>query len=164
MVALTIREAHRPDDSNAIWEILEPVIRAGETYALDRDLTREQALAFWFSNGHEVFVADDNGQILGTYFLQANQKGGGSHVANCGYITAAAASGRGIARQMCRHSLEYAKSRGFRAMQFNFVVKTNERAVRLWEGLGFKIVGTLSEAFLHPVHGYTDAYVMYRLL
>ncbi|MFY9984599.1 MAG: N-acetyltransferase [Chthoniobacterales bacterium] len=164
MVALTIREAHRPDDSNAIWEILEPVIRAGETYALDRDLTREQALAFWFSNGHEVFVADDNGQILGTYFLQANQKGGGSHVANCGYITAAAASGRGIARQMCRHSLEYAKSRGFRAMQFNFVVKTNERAVRLWESLGFKIVGTLSEAFLHPVHGYTDAYVMYRLL
>jgi ribosomal protein S18 acetylase RimI-like enzyme len=164
MVALTIREAHRPDDSNAIWEILEPVIRAGETYALDRDLTREQALAFWFSNGHEVFVADDNGQILGTYFLQANQKGGGSHVANCGYITAAAASGRGIARQMCRHSLEYAKSRGFRAMQFNFVVKTNERAVRLWESLGFKIVGTLSEAFLHPVYGYTDAYVMYRLL
>ncbi|MGA7130200.1 MAG: N-acetyltransferase [Chthoniobacterales bacterium] len=164
MVALTIREAHRPDDSNAIWEILEPVIRAGETYAFDRDLTREQALAFWFSNGHEVFVADDNGQILGTYFLQANQKGGGSHVANCGYITAAAASGRGIARQMCRHSLEYAKSRGFRAMQFNFVVKTNERAVRLWESLGFKIVGTLSEAFLHPVHGYTDAYVMYRLL
>jgi ribosomal protein S18 acetylase RimI-like enzyme len=164
MVALTIREAHRPDDSNAIWEILEPVIRAGETYALDRDLTREQALAFWFSNGHEVFVADDNGQILGTYFLQANQKGGGSQVANCGYITAAAASGRGIARQMCRHSLEYAKSRGFRAMQFNFVVKTNERAVRLWESLGFKIVGTLSEAFLHPVYGYTDAYVMYRLL
>lgn len=164
MVALTIREARRPDDSNAIWKILEPVIRAGETYALDRDLTRKQALAFWFSNGHEVFVADDNGQILGTYFLQANQKGGGSHVANCGYITAAAASGRGIARQMCRHSLEYAKSRGFRAMQFNFVVKTNERAVRLWESLGFKIVGTLSEAFLHPVHGYTDAYVMYRLL
>jgi ribosomal protein S18 acetylase RimI-like enzyme len=85
-------------------------------------------------------------------------------VANCGYITAAAASGRGIARQMCRHSLEYAKSRGFRAMQFNFVVKTNERAVRLWESLGFKIVGTLSEAFLHPGRGYTDAYVMYRLL
>lgn len=161
MVALTIREAHRPDDSNAIWEILEPVIRAGETYALDRDLTREQALAFWFSNGHEVFVADDNGQILGTYFLQANQKGGGSHVANCGYITAAAASGRGIARRMCRHSLGYAKSRGFRAMQFNFVVKTNERAVRLWESMGFEIVGTLPGAFLHPVHGYKDVYVMY---
>jgi ribosomal protein S18 acetylase RimI-like enzyme len=164
VISLTIREARRPDDLDAIWEILEPVIRAGETYVLDRDLNRDQALAYWFSDGHQVFVADDNGAIVGTYFLHANQKGGGSHVANCGYITAAAASGRGIARQMCRHSLEYAKSRGFRAMQFNFVVKTNERAVHLWESLGFNIVGTLPKAFLHPVHGYTDAYVMYRAL
>src|SRR3984957_8074425 len=160
---LKIREA-RAEDSGAIWTILEPVIRAGETYALDRGLTREQALAYWFSDGHEVFVADDNGQIVGTYFLHPNQKGGGSHVANCGYITAAAAAGPGIARHMCTHSLEYAKSRGFRAIQFNFVVKTNERAVRLWESLGFNVVGTLSEAFLHPGHGYTDAYVMYRKL
>jgi ribosomal protein S18 acetylase RimI-like enzyme len=164
MAGLNIREAHRLDDSNPIWEILEPVIRAGETYALDRDLTREQALAYWFSDGHEVFVAHDSGQTLGTYFLHPNQKGGGSHVANCGYITAAAAAGRGIARQMCRHSLEYAKSRGFRGMQFNFVVKSNERAVRLWVSLGFEIVGTLPDAFLHPVHGYTDVYVMYRRL
>jgi ribosomal protein S18 acetylase RimI-like enzyme len=164
MVPVTIREARRPVDSDAIWGILEPVIRAGETYALDRDLTREHALAYWFSDGHVVFVADDGGQIVGTYFLQPNQKGGGSHVANCGYITSAAAAGRGIARQMCNHSLGYAKSRGFRAIQFNFVIKTNERAVRLWESLGFNIAGTLPEAFLHPVHGYTDAYVMYRRL
>jgi ribosomal protein S18 acetylase RimI-like enzyme len=161
---LTIREARRYEDADAIWAILEPVLRAGETYALDRDLTHEQGLAYWFSDGHEVFVADDDGRIIGTYFLQANQKGGGRHVANCGYITAAAASGKGIARQMCSHSLEYAKSRGFRAMQFNFVVKSNERAVRLWESLGFAIVGTLPEAFLHPAHGYTDAYVMFRKL
>jgi ribosomal protein S18 acetylase RimI-like enzyme len=164
VVALTIREARRAEDSDAIWAILEPVIRAGETYALDRDLTREQALAYWFSDGHEVFVADDGGQIAGTYFLHPNQKGAGSHIANCGYITAAAASGKGIARRMCSHSLEYAKSRGFRAMQYNFVVKTNERAVHLWESLGFSIVGTLPEAFLHPVHGYTDVYVMHRRL
>ena len=161
---LTIREAHRPEDSDAVWTILEPVIRAGETYALARDLTREEALNYWFSDEHEVFVADDEGQIVGTYFMHPNQKGGGSHVANCGYVTAAAASGRGIARRMCSHSLEYAKGRGFRAMQFNFVVKSNERAVRLWESLGFNVVGTLSEAFLHPVAGYTDAYVMYRKL
>ena len=98
MVTVTIREASRSEDSDAIWAILEPVIRAGETYALDRDLTREQALAFWFCDGHEVFVADDAGQIVGTYFLHPNQKGGGSHVANSGYVTAAAAAGRGIAR------------------------------------------------------------------
>jgi ribosomal protein S18 acetylase RimI-like enzyme len=164
MVAVTIRGARRAEDSDAIWAILEPVIRAGETYAFDRDLTHEQALAYWFSDGHEVFVAADGGQIVGTYFLHPNQKGGGSHVANCGYITAAAASGKGIARLMCSHSLEYAKSRGFRAMQFNFVVKTNERAVHLWESLGFSIAGTLPEAFLHPVHGYTNVYVMYRRL
>jgi ribosomal protein S18 acetylase RimI-like enzyme len=164
MVMLTIGEARRVEDADAIWGILEPVIRAGETYALPRDLTREEALDYWFSDGHEVFVADDEGQIVGTYFMHPNQKGGGSHVANCGYVTAAAASGRGIARRMCSHSLEYAKGRGFRAMQFNFVVKSNERAVRLWESLGFSIVGTLPEAFLHPVHGYIDAYVMYRRL
>ena len=164
MVTVTIRETRRPEDSDAIWAILEPAIRAGESYALDRDLTDEQALAYWFSDGHVVFVAEDGGKIVGTYFLHPNQKGGGSHVANCGYITAAAAAGRGIARQMCNHSLGYAKSCGFRAIQFNFVIKTNERAVRLWESLGFTIVGTLPEAFLHPVHGYTDAYVMYRML
>ena len=164
MVISTIREARRVEDADAIWGILEPVIRAGETYALPRDLTREEALGYWFSDGHEVFVADDEGQIVGTYFMHPNQKGGGSHVANCGYVTAAAASGRGIARRMCSHSLEYAKGRGFRAMQFNFVVKSNERAVHLWESLGFSIVGTLSEAFLHPVAGYADAYVMYRKL
>jgi ribosomal protein S18 acetylase RimI-like enzyme len=164
MVPVTIREARRSEDSDTIWAILEPVIRAGETYALDRDLTREQALAYWFSDGQVVFVADDGGQIVGTYFLHPNQKGGGSHVANCGYITSAAAAGRGIARQMCNHSIGYAKSRGFRAIQFNFVIKTNERAVSLWESLGFNIVGILPEAFLHPVQGYTDAYVMYRML
>ena len=164
MVMLTIRAARRAEDADAIWSILEPMIRAGETYALPRDLSREGALDYWFSREHEVFVADNEGLIVGTYFLHPNQKGGGSHVANCGYVTAAAASGRGIARRMCSHSLEYAKNRGFRAIQFNFVVKTNERAVRLWESLGFNIVGTLPEAFLHPVHGYTDAYVMYRML
>jgi L-amino acid N-acyltransferase YncA len=160
---LTIREASA-GDGDAVWAILEPVIRAGETYALPRDLTREDALAYWFSAGHEVFVADEDGRIIGTYFLQANQKGGGSHVANCGYITAAAASGRGIAREMCSHSIEYAKGKGFRALQFNFVVKSNERAVHLWESLGFSIVGTLPEAFLHPVKGYTDVYLMHRML
>jgi len=161
---LTIREARRLEDSVAIWAILEPVVRAGDTYALPRDLTSEEALAYWFSDGHEVFVADDDGQIIGTYFMHPNQKGGGSHVANCGYITAAAASGRGVARNMCAHSISYAKNRGFRAMQFNFVVKTNERAVRLWRSLGFEIVGTLPEAFRHPTSGYTDVYVMYRML
>jgi L-amino acid N-acyltransferase YncA len=158
---LTIREA-RPADSEAIWAVLEPVIRAGDTYALPDSMPRESALAFWFSSHHEVFVAEDDAKILGTYFLRPNQQGGASHVANCGYVTAASATGRGVGRAMCAHSLERAKSRGFRAMQFNFVVSTNERAVRLWQSFGFRIVGRLPQAFLHPLAGYIDAYVMYR--
>ncbi len=160
---LTIRPA-APEEADAVWVILEPVIRAGETYVLPRDMSRGDALAYWFAQSHEVFVADADGQVLGTYYLRANQRGGGSHVANCGYLTAAAASGRGVARAMCSHSLDHAKKRGFRAMQFNFVVSTNARAVRLWQHCGFAIVGCLPEAFLHPVAGYTDAYVMYRML
>jgi RimJ/RimL family protein N-acetyltransferase len=151
-----------PGDDPAIWRILEPVIRAGETYTLPRDMSREDALAYWHSPGHEIFVAEEGGEVLGTYFLHANQRGGGSHVANCGYVTGANATGRGVARAMCGHSLDHAKARGFRAMQFNFVVSTNIRAVRLWESFGFAIAGRLPGAFLHPSAGYVDAFVMYR--
>jgi ribosomal protein S18 acetylase RimI-like enzyme len=160
---MLIREA-TASDSDAIWKILEPVIRGGDTYTLPPDMTREDALAYWNSPGHEVFVAEENGEILGTYYLRANQKGGGAHVANCGYITAPWARGRGIARTMCQNSLEHAKTRGFRAMQFNFVVSSNERAMRLWQSLGFEIVGRLPGAFIHPTLGVVDALVMYRHL
>jgi ribosomal protein S18 acetylase RimI-like enzyme len=159
----TVRAASA-EDRHEIWRILEPMIRAGETYTLPRDMTREEALDYWFFGGHEVFVAEANGRVVGTYFLQANQRGGGAHVANCGYVTATGAEGQGVARAMCAHSLEQAKKRGFRAMQFNFVVASNERASKLWQSFGFEIVGRLPGAFLHPVKGYTDAYVMYRLL
>ena len=154
----------RDRDRDAIQAILEPVIRAGETYALPRDLSREAALAYWFAPANEVFVAEADDQVVGTYILRPNQAGGGAHVANCGYITAPAATGKGIARAMCAHSLEIARLRGYRAMQFNFVVSSNERAVKLWQSFGFEIVGRLPEAFLHPVLGFVDAYVMYRLL
>jgi L-amino acid N-acyltransferase YncA len=149
-------------DANAIWTIMEPIIRAGETYCLPRDMDKDKALTYWLSPEREVFVAEDNGGIVGTYCLQANQKGGGAHVANCGYMTAISATGRGVARAMCAHSLDGAHERGFRAMQFNFVISTNERAVRLWQTFGFEIVGRLPKAFLHPTLGYVDAYVMYR--
>jgi len=151
-------------DADAIWAVMEPIIRAGETYTLPRDMDRDSALAYWLSPEREVFVAEDHAEIVGTYCLQANQKGGGAHVANCGYMTAGSAMGRGVARAMCAHSLDRARERGFRAMQFNFVISTNERAVRLWQSFGFEIVGRLPEAFEHPTHGYVEAYVMYRKL
>ena len=173
---IAIREAAEGDqepDQEAIWEILEPVIRAGEAYALPVGMAREDALAFWFTPGKTVFVAEEVWQegpragtrsVVGTYFICANQKGGGSHVANCGYATAAWALGRGIAGVMCEHSLEWAKAARFRAMQFNFVVSTNLAAVHLWRKHGFAEVGRLPGAFLHPTAGYVDALVMWREL
>ena len=151
-------------DADSIWAILGPTIRSGDTYTLPLDIGREEALAYWMSPGHEVFVLEENGHLLGTYFLRANQRGGGSHVANCGYMTAPWATGRGVARAMCAHSLDHARARGFKAMQFNFVVSTNERAIRLWNSFGFEVVGRLPGAFQHPTQGSVDALVMYRSL
>jgi len=161
--SIAIRPA-APADDDAIWAILEPTFRAGETYPIPRDISRADALAYWRASGHAVFVAEDGSQIVGTYYLRANNRGGGAHVANCGYMVAPAASGRGVARAMCAHSLAQARERGFTAMQFNFVIASNERAVRLWQACGFEIVGTLPAAFQHPRLGAVDAYVMHRIL
>lgn len=160
---LTIRPAVAADD-DAIWAILEPTFRAGETYPIPRDIGRADALAYWRSPGHSVFVAEQGGRIVGTYYLRANNRGGGSHVANCGYMVAPAANGRGVARAMCAHSLGLARERGFTAMQFNFVIASNERAVRLWQASGFEIAGRLPKAFQHPRLGLVDALVMVRAL
>ncbi|MFZ5748104.1 MAG: GNAT family N-acetyltransferase [Pseudomonadota bacterium] len=156
--------AARGDDWPLLWAMLEPVIRAGETYALPRDMSARDALAYWMGPDRETFVAEEGGVPVGTWYLRANQPGGGAHVANCGFVTAPAAAGRGVARAMCRRAIDDAVARGFRAMQFNFVVSTNARAVRLWESLGFATVGRLPGAFAHPVAGDVDALVMYRML
>jgi GNAT superfamily N-acetyltransferase len=151
-------------DADGIWAVLAPVLEAGETYALPRDMSREAALAYWLAPEKTTFVADAGGRIAGTYYLRANQAGPGAHVANCGYVTATFAQGQGIARAMCAHSLQVAREAGFRAMQFNLVVSTNIRAVRLWQDMGFAIIGTLPGAFAHPDLGDADAHVMYRKL
>jgi ribosomal protein S18 acetylase RimI-like enzyme len=162
-LSLQIRPA-TPADDDAIWAILEPVIRCGEVYALPRDWTRERMLAEWYAEGYAVFVADDAGEVVGTYHMHANQRGGGAHVANCGYATAAWATGRGIAAAMCAHSLDEARRMGFAAMQFNFVISTNTRAVALWQRMGFDILARLPGVFHHPAHGYVDAFVMFQNL
>jgi ribosomal protein S18 acetylase RimI-like enzyme len=149
-------------DREAIWTVLQPVIRAGETYALDRDMSREAALAYWLAN--EAFVAEDDGAVVGTYYLRPNQAGGGAHVCNCGYMVSTAAAGRGVARAMCAHSLEHARRRGYRAMQFNFVVGSNVRAVHLWESMGFEVIGRVPGGFEHPRLGFVDALMMYQEL
>lgn len=160
---ISVRPAS-PDDSDAIWKVIEPTIRSAETYTLPPDLSKGDALRYWFSPGHEVFVAIRGGEIVGSYYLRANHAGAGSHVANCGYITAPWAAGRGVAKTMCWHSLDQARSRGFLAMQFNLVVSTNQRAVRLWQFMGFEIIGRIPQAFRHPTAGLVGAYIMYRAL
>ncbi|WP_102223997.1 GNAT family N-acetyltransferase [Acidimangrovimonas sediminis] len=159
----TLRTA-TPDDHDNLWSMLEPVFRAGDTYAIPRDIDRDAALAYWLEPGHEVLIAEEDGTALGTYFLCANGKGGGDHVANCGFVTAPGARGKGVARAMLEHSLRRARARGFRAMQFNFVVSTNTRAVAIWQHYDFRVVGRLPGAFHHPELGYVDALVMYKTL
>jgi ribosomal protein S18 acetylase RimI-like enzyme len=151
------------DDAEALRRIITPIIRAGETYALPSDWTETEALAYWRSPEHTVFVADD-GAVVGTYYIRANQRGGGSHVANCAFMTLASAAGRGVASALCSHALQYAAAAGYLAMQFNFVVATNSRAIALWQRFGFEIVGRLPGAFRHPTLGLLDALVMFRKL
>lgn len=168
---MIIRPADAGDD-DAIWAILAPILREGASYALPCDWRRDEAIAYWRSPGHTVFVAaaspqpslPDAPSILGTYYLRANQRGGGAHVANCGYATHPLARRRGVARAMGLHSFEVARRLGFTAMQFNFVVATNADAVALWTSLGFAVVGRLPGAFAHPAHGPVDALVMHRAL
>jgi ribosomal protein S18 acetylase RimI-like enzyme len=166
-VEVIIRPAAAADHA-WLWRILEPVVREGETYPLPRDLGMGAALAYWCAPQHEVQVAETvavtGREITGSYYLRANNLGGGAHVANCGYVVAPTARGRGIARATCAHSMLRARARGFRAMQFNFVIASNEHAVRLWLRLGFAIVGRLPGAYDHPRLGFVDALVMYRHL
>ncbi len=150
-----------------MWSILQPVIREGETFTWDRDTSEQAARTKWMKEAPgQTFVAvrQDTGEILGTGEFHANQAGGGSHVANAGYMVGANNSGQGIARALCAYSLSEAKAAGFRSMQYNAVVESNVRAVWLWQSMGFKILATVPEAFNHPEIGYVGLHVMYRKL
>ena len=151
-------------DAEPLWQLLAPAIQAGEYFALPVDMSQGEAVADWSGGDHHCYIALQEGQVVGSYYVRPNQRGGGAHVANCGYITAPQAAGRGIARAMAEHSLAHARSRGFTAMQFNFVVSTNMRAIKLWEDLGFKTLCRLPEAFDHPKLGHVDALVMFQKL
>ncbi|WP_375551177.1 GNAT family N-acetyltransferase [Rhodophyticola porphyridii] len=160
---LTIR-SWRPDDADRLWSILKPTFRAGDTYTVDPEISRADAISYWTAAEKTVFLAEDRTDLLGTYFIRPNQGGGGAHVCNCGYITAPEARGKGVARAMLAHSLEEARRLGYRAMQYNFVIATNTRAIAIWEQAGFQTVGRLPDAFHHPREGYVDALVMFRSL
>lgn len=163
MTEITIRAAAKDDDA-AIWAMLEPVFRAGETYGVDVDISAEDALAWWTGSGRRVFIAELAGKPVGTYYITRSQGGGGAHVCNCGFVTAPEAEGKGVGRSMLAHALDTAREAGFVAMQFNFVIASNVRAVALWQQHGFDIVGCVPGAFRHPGKGAVDVYIMHRKL
>ena len=160
---MNIREATEKD-FDGIWSIFHEVAYLGETYAYDRDTTKEKAFSIWMTLPAKTFVCEEDNKIIGTYYLKTNQAGPGSHVCNCGYMVASDARGKGLASAMCKHSQEIAKEMGYKAMQFNFVASTNVGAIGLWTKLGYETVGRLPKAFNHPKQGYVDALVMYKLL
>ncbi len=162
-MALEIREA-TDQDFEAIWPIFQQIVLRGDTYPYAPNTNKSQAYQLWMTSPHKTFVAVEDGQILGTYFIKANQPGLGGHVCNCGYMVAEQARGRGIATQLCEHSQREAQRLGYKAMQFNLVAVTNEAAVYLWQKLGFEIVGRLPKAFNHQTSGLVDAFVLYKWL
>lgn len=154
----------REEDWPEVWRLLQATFAAGDTYTFAPDSSEAEIRKAWLEMPLATFVAREGETLLGTYFIKANQPGLGSHVCNCGYVVAPESRGRGVAAAMCEHSQQFARDRGFRAMQFNFVVATNETAVRLWQKLGFEAVGRLPGAFRHQRLGYVDALVMYKSL
>ncbi len=151
-------------DFEGIWEFFEGIVRAGSTYAYPVSMTKSEAFDVWMNQPLHTYVAEEDAQILGTYYLKANFSGPAGHISNAGYMVSPLARGRGVAKAMCIHSQEMALEHGFKAMQYNCVVSSNTVAVNLWQALGFEIVGQLPRAFDHPEQGYVDVYVMYKWL
>lgn len=160
---LNIRLAEERDKP-AVWSIIKPVITGGDTYVFDPETSEDEMLDYWFSPEKYTYVAEIDGDIVATLWLKANQPGLGSHVASAAYMVSPAAHGKGIGREIAEWSLDEARRFGFTAMQFNFVVKSNEFAVRLWQNLGFEIIGEIPDAFQHAKSGLTNALIMYRKL
>ncbi|NKB20963.1 MAG: GNAT family N-acetyltransferase [Alphaproteobacteria bacterium] len=158
-----IREA-KDEDWPQIWPILQEAFATGDTYPYPADISEDDARHSWMTMPHLTAVADGESGIAGVYYLKPNMPGLGSHICNCGYIVAKAARGHGLGKALCTHSMDAARALGYRAMQFNLVVSTNENAVGLWQALGFEVIGTVPEGFNHATLGYVDALIMYQQL
>lgn len=161
MTAIRLAGGH---DRPAVWQIIKSVISPGDTYVFSPDSTEEEMTGYWFSAEKHVYVAELNGEVVGTMWLKANQPGLGSHVGNSAYMVSPNAEGKGVGRKMAEFSIEEARRLGFKSIQFNFVVKSNTVAVKLWQSFGFEIIGEIPDAFNHAENGMTNAFVMYRRL
>lgn len=162
---MTIREA-RPEDWEAIWPFFRRIVAAGETYAYDRDMSEPEARRMWMigAPGRTVVATDAAGAVTGSANMYANRGGPGSHVASASFMVDPDRAGEGVGRALGEHVIDWARQSGFRAIQFNAVVETNQPAVALWRSLGFEVLATVPEAFEHPRHGYVGLLIMHRFL
>ena len=151
-------------DKPAVWRIIEAVIAGGDTYVFAPGTSEAEMMEYWFAPEKHNYVAVSDGEVVGTFWLKANQPGLGSHIGNAAYMVSPNAKRMGIGRQMAEYSLDEARRLGFTAMQFNFVVKSNTGAVKLWQDVGFVIIGEIPDAFNHAQLGLTNALIMYRKL
>jgi L-amino acid N-acyltransferase YncA len=162
---MTIRKADTEKDYDSVWEIFSNVIKTADTYVFDPDTPKESLTRLWFADNMDTFVAVDNeGSILGTYFIKPNQIDLGNHIANCGYMVSPLHQGRGVGQQMCEHSIAFAREKGYVGIQSNIVVSTNIHAVKLWKKYGFEIIGTTPKGFRHKELGLVDTYIMFKQL
>jgi ribosomal protein S18 acetylase RimI-like enzyme len=152
------------EDEESLWGILEPMVRRGGTYVFSLDKSKESLMGYWMGADKFTFVVERDGELLGTFYLKSNQEGLGDHICNAGFVVAPAAEGQGIGRWMGELAQAEAKSRGFLAMQFNFVIKSNQPAVHLWKSLGFSVLGEIPEAYRHPQLGLVSALIFYKKL
>ncbi len=152
------------EDEESLWGILEPMVRKGGTYVFSLDKSKESLMGYWMGVDKSTFVVELDGELVGTFYLKANQEGLGDHVCNAGFVVAPAAEGQGLGRWMGEFAQAEAKSRGFLAMQFNFVIKTNQRAVQLWKSLDFAVIGEIPEAYRHPELGLVPALIFHKKL
>lgn len=160
---ISIRSA-ASSDLAGIWMILEPVIRAGGTYVFAQDSSKDKMLTYWLGNDKKTYVAEYEGRLVGTFYIKSNQPDFGDHICNAGFVVNPDFSGKGIGRAMGVFALREARRLGYLGMQFNFVIKSNDRAVRLWESLGFEILGEIPDAYRHPSLGLVPALIMYQAL
>lgn len=158
---MTIRKAVSTD-YEGVWKIFSSVIKTGDTYVFSPDTPKSALQTYWFADSMDTFVAVENDEIVGTYFMKPNQVGLGNHIANCGYMVSPDHRGKGIGKLLCEHSLQFAREKGYYGIQFNIVVSTNTIAVDLWKKLGFRIIGTTPKGFRHQELGLVDSYIMFQ--
>ena len=153
------------EDFAAVKEIFLHVVDEGETYSYERDeLTDEWIRNYWLKKTVTTLVARIDGKVVGVCAIRLNRTGRGNHIANASYIVHHDHRGIGIGHALGHESLKMAKEKGFKAMQFNYVVSTNAKAVALWQSLGFSIIGTMPQGYRHARHGLVDVYMMHRFL